>query len=133
MSCEDHCACLSVAQVRVMGAMMGSWGREKYGMKPIKKDALEYWPERLERLKEEILKETGEAHNQTVPCAFVTFRRAAAPTDPLSHVSPANAPCRLVPGDIKACSLGHCVSRCCAHRERHSRNSHLCCRPPCRP
>ena len=79
MTSENDCTCVSVAQVRVMGAMMGAWGREKYGMKPIKKDALEYWPERLERLKEEIMKETTEAHDKTVPCAFVTFRRAAAP------------------------------------------------------
>lgn len=34
---------------------MGAWGREKYGMKPVKKDCLDYWPMRLERLKEEIL------------------------------------------------------------------------------
>jgi len=47
-------ACLD-GQVRVLGATMGAWGREKYGMKPVKKDCLDYWPTRLERLKEEIL------------------------------------------------------------------------------
>lgn len=53
---------------------MGEWGREKYGMKPVKKDALEYWPERLDHLREEILKETEVSRSKNVPSAFVTFR-----------------------------------------------------------
>lgn len=64
-------------QVRVLGATMGAWGREKYGMKPVKKDCLEYWPDRLEYLREQILVKTKEAREQFVPCAFVTFRCAA--------------------------------------------------------
>ena len=64
-------------QVRVLGATMGAWGREKYGLKPVKKDCLEYWPDRLEYLREQILVKTKEAHAKFVPCAFVTFRSGA--------------------------------------------------------
>jgi len=90
---------------------MGEWGREKYGMKPVKKDALEYWPERLERLKEEILVETAEARNKNVPCAFVTFRsrrsQVVASTTMINHdlsawiTDPAPAPATVYWGNIR--------------------------------
>lgn len=38
-------ACSSLrppAQMRVIGASMGAWGKEKYGMKPKKVEALEF-------------------------------------------------------------------------------------------
>ena len=37
-------------QVRVSGAQYGKWGREKYGLKPQKIDALEFYPDRLREL-----------------------------------------------------------------------------------
>lgn len=37
-------------QVRVTGAQYGKWGREKYGLKPQKVDALEFYPDRLQEL-----------------------------------------------------------------------------------
>lgn len=89
-------------QVRVLGGTMGEWGRENFGMKPVKKDALEYWPMRLDRLREEILKETEITRSKTVPCAFVTFRnrrsQVVASTTMINHdlttwhTSPAPAP-----------------------------------------
>jgi hypothetical protein len=71
---------------------MGAWGREKYGLKPVKKDCLEYWPDRLEYLREQILVKTKEAHSKLVPCAFVTFRWASSPWQTLTFVVLANAP-----------------------------------------
>ena len=37
-------------QVRVTGAQYGKWGREKYGIKPQKLDALDFYPDRLQEL-----------------------------------------------------------------------------------
>lgn len=47
----------SGAQVRVTGAQYGKWGREKYGLKPQKLDALEFYPDRLKELWSNIQKE----------------------------------------------------------------------------
>jgi len=44
-------------QVRVVGAQYGKWGREKYGVKPQKVDALEFYPDRLRELWERIQEE----------------------------------------------------------------------------
>ena len=44
-------------QVRVTGAQYGKWGREKYGLKPQKLDALEFYPDRLKELWSSIQKE----------------------------------------------------------------------------
>lgn len=71
---------------------MGAWGREKYGLKPVKKDCLEYWPDRLEYLREQILLKTKEAHAKFVPCAFVTFRSPPSPWQLVTTLPLANAP-----------------------------------------
>jgi hypothetical protein len=34
---------MPLLQVTVVGATMGAWGREKYGLKPTKVDALEFY------------------------------------------------------------------------------------------
>lgn len=69
------------SEVRVFGALLGDWGKEKYGLKPVKRDALEYWPDYLEHLKELVKEEQAKALTTNVPCAFVTFRsRRAAST-----------------------------------------------------
>ena len=39
------------------GAQYGKWGREKYGLKPKKIDALEFYPDRLQELWTQIQKE----------------------------------------------------------------------------
>lgn len=36
--------------MRVTGAKYGKWGRDKYGIKPQKLDALEFYPDRLQEL-----------------------------------------------------------------------------------
>lgn len=51
-------------QVRVVGAQYGQWGRSRYGMKPTKVDALEFYPERLEQLWKEIQEEQVHTDNQ---------------------------------------------------------------------
>lgn len=43
--------------MRVTGAQYGKWGREKYGLKPQKLDALEFYPDRLKELWSNIQKE----------------------------------------------------------------------------
>ena len=78
-------------QVRVLGATMGAWGREKYGLKPVKRDCLEYWPDRLEYLREQILVKTKEARAKFVPCAFVTFRSALLQCQTVTILELANA------------------------------------------
>ena len=47
----------AAAQVRVIGARYGKWGREKYGAKPQKVDALEFYPDRLRELWDRIQEE----------------------------------------------------------------------------
>ncbi len=44
-------------QVRVIGARYGKWGRDKYGAKPQKVDALEFYPDRLRELWDRIQEE----------------------------------------------------------------------------
>jgi hypothetical protein len=66
--------CRVGAQVRVLGATLGEWGREKYGLKPVKRDALEYLPEYLAHLRDLIKEEQAAALDKNAPCAFVTFR-----------------------------------------------------------
>ena len=58
----------------MLGATLGEWGREKYGLKPVKMDALEYLPEYLAHLRNQIKEEQAEARDTNAPCAFVTFR-----------------------------------------------------------
>ena len=53
---------------------MDSWGMEKYGKKPVKVDALKFWPARLEQLRLLILEEQPKALDKATPAAFVTFK-----------------------------------------------------------
>ena len=61
-----------------MGPLLGDWGRKKYGVKPVKRDALVYLPEYLGHLRDLIGKEQAEALQTDAPVAFVTFRYALA-------------------------------------------------------
>ena len=67
-------ATLAPLQVRVIGLRYGSWGLQKYGKKPVKVDALEFWPARLEHLQHEIKAEQPHAEDAVLSNAFVTFR-----------------------------------------------------------
>lgn len=64
--------------ITVLGVKMGAWGREKYGMKPQKVDALEFYSDRLTQLKTEITAAQEQAKTQVWPTAFVTFSRRTA-------------------------------------------------------
>lgn len=33
-------------EIKVYGALMGAWGKEKYGIKPVKVDAIQFWTDR---------------------------------------------------------------------------------------
>lgn len=61
-------------KVLVTGPTMGAWGTEKYGKKPKKVDAFEFYIDRLEYLRSEILKEQVEAKKKDYSSAFVTFK-----------------------------------------------------------
>jgi hypothetical protein len=41
-------------QVRVIGPLLGAWGKEKYGLKPVKVDAMEHYVDLLKHLKEQV-------------------------------------------------------------------------------
>lgn len=64
-------------KLTVLGAAMGAWGREKYGMKPVKVDAFEFYRDRLTELRRAIHEEQGKAQeaSNVFPSAFVTFKR----------------------------------------------------------
>lgn len=66
------------AQKTVIGKTMGAWGSEKYGMKPKKVDAFEFYVDRLQYLREEVLSEQKAAKNNALPSAFVSFRSTRA-------------------------------------------------------
>ncbi len=66
--------CKSFLQVRVIGLQYGSWGIHNYGVKPVKVDALDWWPARLNKLRELILAEQPLALSRARPTAFVTFK-----------------------------------------------------------
>ena len=69
---------LKPKQITVTGATMGAWGREKYGLKPTKVDAFEFYQDRLTYLREEIASAQKEAKQNVYPSAFVTFHRRTA-------------------------------------------------------
>jgi len=69
----------------VLGATLGEWGREKYGLKPVKMDVLEYLPQYLTHLREQIKEEAAAARETNAPCAFVTFRCALRQSGPHFH------------------------------------------------
>jgi hypothetical protein len=62
------------AQVRVVGALLGAWGLQRYGKKPAKVDALDFYPARLAELRRLIREAEPAARCDFYPAAFVTFR-----------------------------------------------------------
>ena len=58
-------------QVRVIGAQYGAWGRSRYGVKPQKVDALEFYPERLQELWKQIQEEQVTALCCEMPASFL--------------------------------------------------------------
>jgi len=69
---------LKPKMMTVIGAKLGAWGREKYGLSPVKVDALEYYQDRLAYLKTEIDTAQMEAKTRVWPSSFVTFKRRTA-------------------------------------------------------
>ena len=65
-------------QKTVIGKTMGAWGSEKYGMKPRKVDAFEFYVDRLQYLREEVLSEQKAAKTKSLPSAFVSFSSTRA-------------------------------------------------------
>ena len=61
-------------QVNVVGAKYGMWGLRQFGPKPVKLDCLDFWPQRLMFLAEQIREQQRVAHNRPTPAAFVTFK-----------------------------------------------------------
>ena len=69
---------LEPKMITVIGAKMGAWGRDKYGLKPAKVDAFEFYQERLTYLKEQIAVAQVDAKQKVWPSSFVTFNRRTA-------------------------------------------------------
>ncbi|KAK9845039.1 hypothetical protein WJX74_009951 [Apatococcus lobatus] len=94
-------------QVRVIGLRYGSWGLQKYGKKPVKVDALEFWPARLEHLQHEIKAEQPHAEDATLSNAFVTFKYRKEQVQAIQHptrgckIKAAPAPSDIVWQNIK--------------------------------
>lgn len=61
-------------QTTVLGATLGPWGKEKYGLKPKKVDALEWYVDRMTELRARILEEQTAAKSKFTSSAFVTFK-----------------------------------------------------------
>ncbi len=61
-------------QVTVVGPTLGAWGIEKYGVKPVKVEALVYWPERIAYLVSVIPGLQDQCHTKAIPAAFVTVQ-----------------------------------------------------------
>lgn len=66
------------AMTRVLGVKYGNWGKEKYGVKPVKVDALEWYRDRLTELWRLIGEEQQKALGTYWPSAFVTFESRKA-------------------------------------------------------
>ncbi|PSC73975.1 ERD4-related membrane isoform B [Micractinium conductrix] len=64
-------------KVTVIGAKMGEWGKTKYGLKPKKVEALEFYCDRLTELRRLVLaeQEAARSPDNLYPSAFVTFKR----------------------------------------------------------
>jgi hypothetical protein len=61
-----------------VGVNLGAWGREKYGARPKRVDAWEYYVDVLGHLRGEVGAAQAAARLRCFPSAFVTFRRRAA-------------------------------------------------------
>ncbi|KAK9902019.1 hypothetical protein WJX75_001351 [Coccomyxa subellipsoidea] len=60
---------------RVLGVKYGAWGRDKYGVKPIQVDAMEFYRDRMIELRRLILQVQKRTKDKSVPSAFVTFKQ----------------------------------------------------------
>ncbi|KAH7620097.1 hypothetical protein Ndes2526B_g05351 [Nannochloris sp. 'desiccata'] len=69
---------VKIARKVVVGATLGEWGREKYGVKPVKTDAFEFYRERLVQLRESIATSQDAAADLAFPSGFVTFKKRKA-------------------------------------------------------
>ncbi|GAX72896.1 hypothetical protein CEUSTIGMA_g351.t1 [Chlamydomonas eustigma] len=65
---------------RVIGATMGVWGTSRYGLKPVKVDALVFWRDRLQELDRLLPEAQSRALMKPIPSAFVTFNTRAMQT-----------------------------------------------------
>jgi hypothetical protein len=64
------------AQVTVIGLQFGQWGIEKYGAAARKVDALDFYADRLQKLRSLVVEQQEVARDMFVPTAFVTFKCA---------------------------------------------------------
>jgi len=64
-------------QVSVLGTTMGTWGRERYGSKVVKVDAITFWVDRLAELYRKIVEAQEVALSKPIPSAFITFNSRA--------------------------------------------------------
>ncbi|KAK9811621.1 hypothetical protein WJX72_007134 [[Myrmecia] bisecta] len=64
--------------VTVLGVKHGSWGRERFGKRPSRVDALEYYPAKLRELVRLMEERQRAARQRFVPTAFVTFKTRRA-------------------------------------------------------
>ncbi|CAL8466090.1 g5626 [Coccomyxa elongata] len=67
-------------QERVAGVKYGAWGRDRYGVKPVKVDTLEFYRDRMNELRRLILQEQKRTKDKSVPSAFVTFKKYVSQT-----------------------------------------------------
>ena len=63
-----------MAQTRVVGLKYGQWGRENFGTKPAKVDAIKWYTMRLEELRIQMYKEMQPENRDLTSTAFVTFK-----------------------------------------------------------
>eukprot|EP00891_Asterochloris_glomerata_P001750 jgi/Astpho2/1750/Aster-04171 len=75
--------------VNVVGAKYGMWGLRRFGPKPVQLDCLDFWPQRLMFLAEQIREQQRVAQTRPTPAAFVTFKsrrsQVIAATSMLHH------------------------------------------------
>ena len=65
---------LLTLQTRVAGLKYGKWGRENFGAKPTKVDAIQWYTMRLEELRRQMALEMEPEHRDLTSTAFVTFK-----------------------------------------------------------
>lgn len=63
--------------MRVVGALYGAWGLDRYGATPVRVDRLLHLAAWLEELRRRWLEEAARAGAMYLPAAFVTFKLVA--------------------------------------------------------
>ncbi|EIE18583.1 DUF221-domain-containing protein [Coccomyxa subellipsoidea C-169] len=77
---------MNATSENVVGVKYGAWGRDRYGVKPVKVDALEadagavcvrlqFYRDRMNEVRRLILEEQKRTKDKSVPSAFVTFKK----------------------------------------------------------